>query len=180
MPTKFNTKTLWTFFFFSHQTSFKTLQLINKPWAWNVINHTYQWLHILLGTLALVEKTFGSLEIWLFRQFCVQKFSADTKKLHELALQRGKLGIHGSVLYIEWNSKRASALKMYYKSFEWFLLEPWNIGSRILRTIMLYKFYCPLLFTSGYFSLFVSICFDFTVQVKSIWLISGMTDFAPS
>ena len=44
---------------------------------------------------------------------------------------------------------------------------------------MHYKFYCPLLFTFGYFSLFVSICFDFMVQVKSLWLISGMTDFAP-
>ena len=42
---------------------------------------------------------------------------------------------------------------------------------------MHYKFYRPLLFSSGYFSTFVSICFDFTVQVKSLWLISGMTDF---
>ena len=37
----------------------------------------------------------------------VQKFSPDTK-LHELALQRDKLGIDGIVLfYNEWNSKRA-------------------------------------------------------------------------
>ena len=37
------------------------------------------------------EDTFGSLKIGLFRQFCAQEFSADTQ-LHELALQRGKLG----------------------------------------------------------------------------------------
>ena len=41
---------------------------------------------------------------------------------------------------------------------------------------MHYKFYCPLLFTSGYFSLFVSICFDFTVQVSKITLTNFRDD----
>ena len=38
--TKFNTKPLCAFFF-SPQKSLKTLQLINKIKAWNVINHNY-------------------------------------------------------------------------------------------------------------------------------------------
>ena len=39
-----------------------------------------------------------SLKIWLFRQFCVQNFSGDTK-LHELTLQRCKLCRLSCVMY---------------------------------------------------------------------------------
>ena len=41
ISTKFNTKTLCTFFSFRLKKSLKTLQLITKIKAWNVINHNY-------------------------------------------------------------------------------------------------------------------------------------------
>ena len=52
---KFTTKSLNTFFFWP-QKSLKALQLMNKFKAWN------EWVNT-----------------WIFRQFCVQEFHADTK-----------------------------------------------------------------------------------------------------
>ena len=46
---------------------------------------------ILLGSRSLVGTPSGVSRFDLFRQFCIQEFSADTQ-LHELAQQRGKLG----------------------------------------------------------------------------------------
>ena len=85
MSTKFNTKTVCTFLFFSpsvccykehYNVECKTIISIITYLAWN---------------LCFLEDTFGSLIVRLFRQFCVQEFSADTQ-LYELVLQRGKLG----------------------------------------------------------------------------------------
>ena len=54
--------------------------------GWNVITViTSLGTRVLIGTPSEISK-FG-----LFRQFCVQEFSANLE-LHELALQRGKVG----------------------------------------------------------------------------------------
>ena len=50
ISTKFNTKTLCTFFF-SPQKSLKALQLINEIIAWHEINHSY---HNYISCLELV------------------------------------------------------------------------------------------------------------------------------
>ena len=55
--------------------------------AWIVITIITSFgTRVLIGTPSEISK-FG-----LFRQFCVQEFSGDLE-LHELAVQRGKLGI---------------------------------------------------------------------------------------
>ena len=66
ISTKCNTK-IPRKFFFSPQKSLKTLQLINKIKAWAYLS-------------CFSRDTFGRLKICLFRQFCVQEFSADTNK----------------------------------------------------------------------------------------------------
>ena len=81
ISTKLVTKTLCTFFF-RPQNPWKhcSLYYIIKYFAWYSCSSRV------------------SLKIWLFRQFCVQNFSGDTK-LHELTLQRCKLCRLSCVMY---------------------------------------------------------------------------------
>ena len=75
--------------FFFASKSLENITTYKKMKAWNVSNHNY---HTYLAWNSCCSRDiFGSLKVRPFRHFYVQEFSADTK-LHELALQRGRLG----------------------------------------------------------------------------------------
>ena len=83
ISTKFTAKALCTFLF-SPQKSLKRLQFINKIKARNVIYHNY-YITTRCTYLAWNSRfswdIFGSLKILLLRQFRVEEFSTNTKKI---------------------------------------------------------------------------------------------------